>query len=140
MSPVAARNGADDDDEAMAYDPEMDPAETRKIRKQYREVLATQAGKLSNGVFFFDLLTLPLPESRANIGTVQVPDLMQDLSQLDSMFSGGKPRVPFMTSLHDYIVGPPVGISEAGSGGDARFKGCNELVRNDCNESTRHEA
>ncbi len=55
MSPVAARNGADDDDEAMAYDPEMDPAETRKIRKQYREVLATQAGKLSNGVFFFDL-------------------------------------------------------------------------------------
>src|SRR5258708_10498157 len=85
-------------------------------------------------------LTFPLPESRANIGTVQVPDLMQDLSQLDSMFSGGKPRVPFMTSLHDYIVGPPVGISEAGSGGDARFKGCNELVRNDCNESTRHEA
>ncbi|KAF8342145.1 Nse4 C-terminal-domain-containing protein [Cantharellus anzutake] len=72
MSRGEFRDEVDEKEEPMVYDPEMDPAETRQIRKQYREVLATQA------------------ESRANINAVHVPDLMHDLSQLDSMFGGVK--------------------------------------------------
>lgn len=80
----------------LAYDPDMDAAETRKIRREYRDVLATQAGMeliVSDVVLSLSLRASPylalLKETRANLSAYKVSDLITDLGKVDTIFSGG---------------------------------------------------
>ena len=87
--------------QGLAYDPDMDVNEVRRLRSKYRDLLSTQAGPYhsadalarvlpeTNAQYDYFQLLRPL-ETRANLANIKVDSLIDDVARTTTMFTGGK--------------------------------------------------